>query len=733
MTTWTRRIAHLAVTCALAATGVGLTFGTAYADGVTIDQIQGIGASSPLVNETVTTQGVVTAAYPTGNFKGFIIQRPGSGGPTDTTPSASDAIFVYTGSLAITVAIGDSVSVTGKVSEYQGLTELAPSTPNDVTPTAEPLEPVQPVTGAWPATDPEREALEGMLFLPVGTYTVSDTYTTAQYGEVVLAYGDTPLMQPTEIAAPGSADAEQVAADNASRKVVMDDGSSVNFLNQTDQTPPYVSTTDPTRVGEKATFTSPVIVDYRNNTWKFNPTDQYTAGEMNAPVTFSGDRPAAPDTTAIGKTSFKVASFNVLNYFTTLGSQTPGCVPYKDKDGDPVTVKEGCDPRGAWDPDDFDRQQQKIVKAINKLDASVVGLSEIENSARLGEPVDEALSTLVNALNADAGTTKWAFVPSNTAQLPPTDQQDVITNALIYQPAQVTSQGDAQVLGDQSAPGMAFQNARTPIGVSVAPADGSAPVFVAINHFKSKGSAGPWPGDADSGDGQGYSTESRVRQANALEAWAAPTAASVGAQSIALIGDFNSYSQEDPLQALYSAGYANVQDTLGMGKYSYVFGSLSGSLDHILVNGDLATRLSGGDIWNINSGESVALEYSRYNNYGSLFYADGPYRSSDHDPVVIGIKADVSATPVATIDAPVVHRGEQLTVTGEQFPPNMSVTVTLGADVLGTMMTENSGNATGSFTLPVEGKKGKQSVTLTAANGAAASTAIAVGGYRGKK
>ena len=33
---------------------------------------------------------------------------------------------------------------------------------------------------------------------------------------------------------------------------------------------------------------------------------------------------------------------------------------------------------------------------------------------------------------------------------------------------------------------------------------------------KDRGSAGPWPGDADTGDGQGASTESRARSANRL-------------------------------------------------------------------------------------------------------------------------------------------------------------------------------------------------------------------------
>ena len=189
---------------------------------------------------------------------------------------------------------------------------------------------------------------------------------------------------------------------------------------------------------------------------------------------------------------------------------TAGCTSFNDRTGDPVTVNGGCDPRGAWDPDDLQRQQDKIVAAINALDADVVGLLEIENSARVDGVADEALGTLVDALNAAAGSTVWAFVPSST-ELPPAAGQDVITNALIYKPAAVERTGESRALGDQSDDDEAFGNAREPIGQVFTPVGGGAPFFVAVNHFKSKGSAGPWPGDADAGDGQGASNESRVR------------------------------------------------------------------------------------------------------------------------------------------------------------------------------------------------------------------------------
>jgi predicted extracellular nuclease len=82
---------------------------------LTIMQIQGDGAASPRVGETVTTAGnIVTAVGP----KGFFMQDPVGG-----VPNTSSGLYVYTAS-APTVHVGDAVTVTGKVAEFSGSTEL---------------------------------------------------------------------------------------------------------------------------------------------------------------------------------------------------------------------------------------------------------------------------------------------------------------------------------------------------------------------------------------------------------------------------------------------------------------------------------------------------------------------------------------------------------------------------------------------------------------------------------
>lgn len=642
---------------------------------VEIAEIQGTGAASPLLGQTVTTIGVVTAHYPTGGLNGYVIQTPGTGGEIDLeTHTASQAIFVYApNGVANEVALGDTVEVTGTVSEYFGLTQITAAAGSATV--IEAAEAPLPASIGWPATAEERERFESMLIAPQGEFTVSNTYSTNQYGEVGLATGSTPLRQPTDLARPGSAEAAAVAADNAARALVLDDGTSINFLSAANSAlvPAYVSLVEPVVVGGAVEFTAPFIVDYRNDTWKLNPTRPLLAdGSGIDDVLFGNPRTAAPE--EVGG-DLSIASFNVLNYFTTLGAENASCVAYRDRFGDGVTVREGCPQRGAWDAEDLARQQVKIVEAINTLDADVVGLMEIENSAALGEEADEATATLVDALNTAAGSEKWAFVPSS-ADLPSPSEQDVITNAIIYQPAVVTPQGASRALGDQSGAGQAFGNAREPIAQVFAPVGGGEPFLFVVNHFKSKGSAGPWPGDADTGDGQGASNESRVRQATALRDWVATIQGDV--EAVALVGDFNSYGHEDPLQVLYDAGYANAEQAFDVATQSYSFQGLSGSLDHVLLNGAALDRATGADIWNINSGESVALEYSRFRSHGIEFYAPDVYRSSDHDPIKVGLTAG-EQPPVALIET-TTRLGALLPVHINRLLPTTLIAAVTNAD-----------------------------------------------------
>ncbi|SMG17694.1 ExeM/NucH family extracellular endonuclease [Agreia pratensis] len=604
----------------------------------TIADIQGTTDASPLAGQAVITRGVVTASYPSGGFDGYVIQTPGTGGAVDlATHTASDGLFVFSSATVSQAPIGAYVEVTGTVSEYQGLTEVTVASDGLTVLTEAATTPI-PATLAVPVDPTQRESLESMLIAPAGDYTVTDNYDTNFFGSVVLVAGSEPLTTPTSVTEPGSAEYRALLAANTAAKVTLDDGASTNFSSaaNTAKPLPYLTVENPVRIGAAVTFTRPVVLDYRFDTWSLQPTQELTpsnAAEVQ-PATFENTRKPSP--AAVGGDA-TVASFNVLNYFSTTGDELSGCSYYTDREGDPVTVNKGCDARGAAEQEDLDRQQAKIVSAINALDADVVSLEEIENSARFGEQRDASLAQLTAALNAAAGAGTWAFVPSPSAI--PADE-DVIRTAFIYKPAVIKTVGSSVILDDP-----AFVNARDPLSQVFALADGGddSRFMVIVNHFKSKSSG--TGADANQNDGQSGSNASRVRQANALVTFAAARRAETGIDRVLLSGDFNAYEKEDPVDVILAAGYTDIGEATG--KKSYAFEGAVGSLDHVFASPAAAADVTGTDIWNINSVESIALEYSRYNYNALNLYRADPYRSSDHDPVVVGLalRGDASADP----------------------------------------------------------------------------------------
>lgn len=634
----------------------------------TIAEIQGTGATSPLADQLVKTSGVVTAAFPTGGFNGFYIQTPGA-----DTPDASDGVFVYQPGFT-GIAVGDSVEVVGTAKEFSGQTQVEIGTTGTVTKLDSSLGTVTPKTVipgtdcALPGTDcltgaaleAAREKSEGELFKPAGDYTVTDAYDGSAFnppasassnffGEIGLAGNtDAPLVTPTEVvdAQDSAGIAARVAYNNAHR-VVLDDGSSTTYWNTAntaamDQPLPWHTTDNYVRVGAEVTFAKPVVLDYRFG-WKVQPTRQIV-GSGAEDVAFAQDRSDAPEEVGGDLT---LATFNVLNYFTTLGADYGGCTSYKDRAGNPIAVNQcpGDGPRGAWDNASFQRQQGKIVDAIGKLDADIVSVEEIENSAKVdGGNRDEAIGALVAALNADAGSTRWAYAASPTGgDLPALADEDVIRTGFLYNPDTVELVGTSKSLVG-SAP---FSNAREPLAQAFKAKggdDGDA-FGVIVNHFKSKGCSGA-TGDNTADSGQGCYNGDRNRQAAALAGFADDFAADRGIEAVFLTGDFNSYSMEDPMQSLDDGGYANLaSDTEG--EYSYNFDGQVGSLDHVVANDAAADLVAGVDIWESNANETVFRQYSRFNYNVTQLFEDNQFSASDHNPEVIGIDVpDIDPEPV---------------------------------------------------------------------------------------
>ncbi|OYW63767.1 MAG: hypothetical protein B7Z32_11880 [Hydrogenophilales bacterium 12-64-13] len=577
-----------------------------FAGAVSIPEIQGSGTSSPLLGQTVSTEGIVTKL----NNNGFYLQDAVG----DGDPATSDGIFVFTSS-APTVAVGDRVSLTAEVAEYNTgsasnpvtsanpLTELADIVSLEVLSSGNVIVPT--VIDFPETTEGELERYEGMLVRLDTPLVASQNFFQGRYGQVTLAAGSR-LLKPTNLYRPGTAEALALAGENARRRIVLDDGTS----SQNPSPIPYIGEDNTLRAGDTlpgltgvidyglATNDSMGLADYR-----IHPAEPVVFERVNA-------RPATPP--AVGG-NVRVASFNVLNYFTTLDQSGAACFPGGTR----------SDCRGADSATEFIRQQDKIVAALATLDADVVGLIEIENNG------ETAVNNLVDALNARLGDSVYASIG-----LPEGGTGgDAIRVAMIYKPARLALDG-------QAASDIDPIHDRPPLAQGFAAANGER-FTVVVNHFKSKGSC-PAAGDpdADQGDGQGCWNVLRQQQATALDTFVKARQSAAQDSDVIVMGDLNAYGREDPIAALLDAGYQDLLSAYnGQAAYSYVFDGEAGTLDHALATASLGTQVTGAATWAINADETSVIDYQTEFKPED-FYAPDAYRSSDHDPVLVGLQLE---------------------------------------------------------------------------------------------
>lgn len=605
------RTATLATAAAFA---MGLSLLTAPAFGVathTIADVQGTGATTPLAGQTVTVQGVVTADYRgVSNYRGIVIQTQGSGGTADATPGASDGLFIYLNTANPAVAIGDLVEVTGVAGENFNQTQLtATSAANTVLVTAGVGVPGATALPASLVGD-AREPLESMLVAPTGTYLVSSSHQLFSFGTLWLN-GGALAVKSTETTDAGPA-ADAIAAANRANRLLLDDGYSIRVTNGSyPGTQPYFTKDTVVRNGDTVQWpANPYILSWGFDDWRLQPTVPISDASPAAyKPTFVPTNPRPATSPAVGG-DFSVAAFNVFNYFTTFSDDNP-------------------DARGAENQAEFDIQKSKIVAAINGLDADVVTLMEIENSIKLGKPVDTALADLVAGLNAAAGGDVWGYVPTPDSLADAAATTDFITNAIIYRKATATPVGASFADTDETV----WDIAREPIAQTFE-IDGRTVTIVA-NHFKSKSPPRVTPVPDEPADGQGFFNAERVEQANRLLVFADGIAADPAkGPDILMLGDFNSYAQEDPVQAITAAGFVDLVPEKTDGQYTYTFDGELGSLDHAFASGSLVASVMGVGVWSINSPEWSDRGYA----FGAA-EAGTPYRSSDHDPITVGVAA----------------------------------------------------------------------------------------------
>ncbi|EQB2601813.1 ExeM/NucH family extracellular endonuclease [Aeromonas salmonicida] len=654
---------------------------------IPVPAIQGSGSSSPLVpvgkfesEQAHATRGVVTQVV-NGLYKGFFIQDPQG----DGDPASSDGLFVYSTQANSAIVPGAEVCVSGKVKEYFNQTQI----------NADELVVTQPMVALPPAVDlvpvagetlnQLLERHEGMQvrLVPESSLVVTRNFSFDYDGKrnnLVLSYG-APLIKSTQKFAAQSEEASQWALRNQQNQLVVEtDAKAPDGV--LPWYPAFNAEDGYLRIGDKLNGLEGAL-GYSYNLFRLVASNRIDSSDID----HSGwDRVETPELAEAG--DLRVASFNVLNFFTTVVGG----------DANPTGTN-----RGALTVGEFEKQRTKIVSAITRLNADVVGLMEIENN---GYGDNSAIANLVEALNAaqpdEADHYRWIASPDGQPI-----GTDAITVGLIYRPASVTPQGaaslivlpvqQAEALDASGKPVAINQGMRESLLQQFSSPKGDAPLTLVVNHLKSKGSACfedyPDYASADPLDGQGHCNTLRVSAAKVLGESLKDMSG-----DLLIIGDLNAYGMEDPIRVLTSYdpaaqprqimsasfttlagqpfeesgsalgkgyGFVNLNTRFhGTDTYSYSYEGELGNLDHALANPSLAAKVIGIEDWHINSAESNFFEYgSKYT--GQLAKSDGPFSASDHDPVLVAIQYPLPPAGVISLDsaAASVEEGSALSLT----------------------------------------------------------------------
>jgi predicted extracellular nuclease len=539
---------------------------------VAIYSIQGSGHTSPFVGATVTTNGIVTAV----DSNGFYIQDA-SGDGNDAT---SDGLFVFT-STAPTVAIGDSVTVSGTVTEFQAnaasltVTEItSPTVSVNSTGNVLPAATLIGTGGRTPPTenyeddnfatfDPATDALdfyesmEGMRvtiqapLVVAGTNDFGETYVVASEGAGATGINDRKGITVSE----GDFNPERIQIDN-----------------DPNLSPGY--NPDHSQGDLLADVTG--ILNYAFSSYEVLVT---------GPVTTATDVALPQETTALDgdSTRLTIASYNVENL-------------------DPT------DPQSK-----FDAIASQIVNNLSAPD--IVGLQEIQDADGPGTGSNlsgqATADKLIAAIVAAGGPTyQYVEIAPTTANSTGGEPNGNIRNGFLYNPERVTYvAGSAEIV-----PGAAASGGRYPLAADFT-FNGETVTVINV-HFTSRGGSDPLMGDnqppANGGD------SARLAQAQAVRAYIDGLAAGDPELNIVTLGDFNSFYFEAPLQAIQAGGAQNNLHLLlpEEERYTYMFEGNLQALDNILVGPNL-NLTSQFDVVHVNAEQP-----------------EGTARPTDHDPTL---------------------------------------------------------------------------------------------------
>jgi len=564
-----------------------------------IHAIQGQGKESAFIGQTVVVKGVVTGDFSKkSKLGGYFIQQQDA----DEDIKTSEGLFLQSNTIVDSLLVGDLVVVEGRVSENFEVTQL--DSVSRIKVCAAKVELPSAYLLHLPLNGFDLEQVEGMRVGFNKPVVITDLYPYLKYGELVVS--SELLMSPTAIYRPGK-QIKTHRAYNDDNQLIIDDGSNLKSPD------PYPVGSDGVNainahnslvLGQQLDAVG--VMHFAYGKYKLEPTEsiKFTQPDLQTLPSDPGGH-------------LRIANFNLENYFISIDEGEETCGPLQNF---------GC--RGADSHAEYQRQVDKLVRAINLADASVVGLQELENNI-------DSTRTLVEALNNHAGNKKWAYVKTGVLG------GDVIKVGLIYQPSKVQLVGDYALLDAKANPDFKANKNRVVVAQTFKTRNNSL-FNMATAHLKSKSCRDAEGINLDQKDGQGCYNAVRTEVAHQLSEWLNNDPTGQGAEISILTGDLNSYQKEDPIFTLQNNGFTNLADQfLNPTNWTTSYRGQLGSLDYVLVNEAAAKVATGLVQWHINSIHPWEFGYDLESlddqrEKPKNFYQKDPYSSSDHDVVLAG-------------------------------------------------------------------------------------------------
>ena len=295
---------------------------------------------------------------------------------------------------------------------------------------------------------------------------------------------------------------------------------------------------------------------------------------------FTGNKPEPMP--KMPKDGLLICATNIQNYFFDLGG-------YAQRK---TTIKQQ------------QMQTLKISKALTHINADIYAICEIQRG-------DSAPQMLVNAMNKIAKNERYAYVSAGW------DNQDMISCGYIYRKDKVKPYGEIVHGYADTASHYHYRL----IALGWQEFSSGERFILNINHLRSKRGTG-----AESNEKRMANVDSLLLMLNQIKEQNI-----FKDEDILLVGDYNSYTYEQPLQTIIQAGYTDILMQYAPKGYSYIYHSEAGYLDRVFASPTMTDQVTQVQPYHLNADYFYSRGFKRGLD-------ETIYRYADHDPILIHLK-----------------------------------------------------------------------------------------------